>query len=297
MTRRPVRALSLAVPLLLLALSACQGSKHPLPPNQPHVPTGEIGLYVAMGDSYAAGPLISPKQDGSGICLRSKRNYPTLLAELLDIPRVQDVTCAGATTTHLLRDISVVQGATVRAQVKALSTKTKLVTVSVGYNNDAIFGNLFGACLPSAEVEASACQDFVTREVPDMLESARDDVREALEVARRRAPHATVVLVGYVPVLAEENACSPSVMSAKNQRLVYRTERQVDDNLRRSALVAGTEFVSMRELGRGHGVCAGKNAWVNGAKPTKGNGAEFHPTAAGMEAVAEAIATLLRTYG
>ena len=35
-----------------------------------------IGRYVALGDSYSAGPLI-PTTDLAGGCARSDHNYPT----------------------------------------------------------------------------------------------------------------------------------------------------------------------------------------------------------------------------
>ena len=53
--------------------------------------------YVALGDSYTAGPLI-PNQTLEPLgCLRSDHNYPSLISANLKEP-VKDVSCSGADT-------------------------------------------------------------------------------------------------------------------------------------------------------------------------------------------------------
>lgn len=298
MILRPTRVRHLVLLVVLagaLVLGACQQSE-PLPDRQPHVPPSKITEYVAMGDSFVSGPEISPQEDGSNICLRSRRNYPKLLAQELDIPKLIDVSCAGATTYHLLHDVPVPGQETVRAQQDSLSDKTRLVTVGIGYNNDLFFTNLLLACMPGPDLKKGACRSFITDEVPGLVEKERDDVLVALQKIRGDAPNATVVLVGYLPVLPEPDACAESVLPAESQRGVYDAERAVDANLREVASAAKVEFVSMRKVGRGHGMCAGDEAWVNGAKARSGDGVEVHPRAVGMRAVANEVAKKLRTY-
>ncbi len=280
---------------VLVMCGACEGSGPPLPARNPHVDPAEIARYVALGDSFSAGPAISPEQSGAGICQRSERNYPSLLADQLDVSDFRDVSCAGATTDHVLRDTPASGLQAIPAQADALSKKTGLVTIGIGYNNDGIFGRLYGACLPSSEVGAGTCQSFVAERFRSLLGPERRDVVEALKEIRRRAPHATVVLVGYLPILPESDACPAPVFSEQNQRTAHDAEASIDDNLRAAAAQAGTEFVSMRDLARGHGVCDGEAAWVNGAEARQGDGAVFHPRATGMKAVAEAIATDLQS--
>lgn len=287
----------------LAALAGCQ-KEEPLPKAEPRVAPSEITRYVAMGDSFVSGPDISPKERDSGICLRSERNYPRLLTKELDIPNLVDVSCAGAATVHLLSDIPVAgkPGDTIPAQTDALTDKTTLVTVGIGYNDSAIFPKLLASCLPS-EAQASAgtqglnCQEFADRVVPDLLKEVRADIEDALEETRREAPKATVVLVGYLPLLPEPDACPASVFKPNDQRNTYDVEEAVDAALRDAAASAGTEFVSMREAGRGHGMCAGDEAWVNGTEVADGDGVVVHPRAVGMQAVADAVAAKLRTFG
>src|SRR4051795_11553463 len=52
--------------------------------------------YVAMGDSYSAGPLI-PTTDLAGGCARSDHNYPSLLAERLRVRTLVALTRSGGT--------------------------------------------------------------------------------------------------------------------------------------------------------------------------------------------------------
>src|SRR5688572_4191049 len=55
-------------------------------------------VYVALGDSFAAGPLI-PLQELNG-CLRSTNNYAKLLAARLGA-ELRDATCSGADTDDM----------------------------------------------------------------------------------------------------------------------------------------------------------------------------------------------------
>lgn len=262
----------------------------------------QITRYVAMGDSFVSGPAIDPQQKSSGVCLRSKRNYPQLLAKELDIPEVVDVSCAGAATVHLMTDIPLTgkPGAKVPAQAEALNKSTGLVTVGIGYNNEAIFPKLLASCLPSGQrstAKPGDCQEFAKDTVPGLLKNVRADIVDALKAIRRDAPAATVVLVGYLPLLPEPKACPDGVFKADDQRSTYDVEVAVDDTLRTAAEAAGTEFVSMRDAGRGHGMCAGGDAWVNGLKVAPGDGVIVHPRAVGMQAVADAVAEKLKSSG
>jgi len=58
------------------------------------------GRYVALGDSYTAGPLIPNQVDLN--CLRSDHNYPTLASASIHSSSFVDVSCSGATTNDVL---------------------------------------------------------------------------------------------------------------------------------------------------------------------------------------------------
>src|SRR3954469_3865632 len=60
-------------------------------------PANPGGRYVALGDSYTAGPLI-PNQSLDPLgCLRSDANYPHRVAPAVGMSLV-DVSCSGAET-------------------------------------------------------------------------------------------------------------------------------------------------------------------------------------------------------
>ena len=57
--------------------------------------------YVALGDSYTAGPLIPNQDPAYPGCLRSDHNYPSLIAPDLGLPAFRDVSCSGAQTKDM----------------------------------------------------------------------------------------------------------------------------------------------------------------------------------------------------
>ena len=84
--------------------------------------------YVAMGHSFASGPMIPGVADAS--CLRSNNNYANFVARRLKLA-LTDVTCGAATTDNIT---STPQGAH-PPQVEALTPDTKLVTITIGSND------------------------------------------------------------------------------------------------------------------------------------------------------------------
>ena len=90
------------------------------------------GSYVALGDSYTAGPDI-PDQTGATVgCEQSDASYPYLVGRSLRLT-LTDMSCGGAT----IADLSAAQptgDGTNPAQLSALSAATALVTVGIGGN-------------------------------------------------------------------------------------------------------------------------------------------------------------------
>jgi lysophospholipase L1-like esterase len=56
-------------------------------------------------------------------------------------------------------------------------------------------------------------------------------------------------------------------------------------------------YVPMYARSKGHDICSGDAAWVNGLNPPDGDGLTLHPNAAGEKAIAEAVTTVLRRLG
>src|SRR5918997_1372420 len=91
------------------------------------------GEYVAMGDSYTAGPLI-PLQIQPYGCLKSSNNYPHLAAPDLKVRRFTDISCPGAQTKHFTQQQNATPGRT-PPQFSALTPETTIVSFTMGGND------------------------------------------------------------------------------------------------------------------------------------------------------------------
>ncbi len=145
----------LAVAAMTLLASAGTGA---LAPAQAEAPTtlatsassrnletasASVGRYVALGDSYAAGPLI-PLQTGQPAgCLRSNQNYPSVLATSAGTD-VVDVSCSGAKTDDFSAPQPVQPGPNA-PQFDALDGSEDLVTLTIG-GNDIGFADIIQKC-------------------------------------------------------------------------------------------------------------------------------------------------------
>src|SRR5436190_24012103 len=66
--------------------------------------------YVALGDSFTAGPLV-PNQVGQPAgCARSDHNYPSIVAAATGASSFADRSCSSATTVHMTAPQSVTLG-------------------------------------------------------------------------------------------------------------------------------------------------------------------------------------------
>lgn len=278
--------------LAALVLAGCSGSDDPPPVPRP-TPIGAITSYVALGDSYVAGPEIDDPVAASGYCLRSTRNYPALLAADLGVTAPTDVSCGGATTDGVLSP-STVSELPVPAQLDAVKPDTQLVTVGIGGNDDGLTANLFVTCLIPQSRTARVCQQLVPPKVRPSYPAIQDKIVSTLDAVTARAPTARVVLVGYLRIVDGSRACprlrldkDEAARAAAIMDALERTQRQ-------AAREAGVEFVSVRDVSKGHDACAA-DAWVNGLTGVRGDGAFLHPNAAGMRAVADTVLARLRS--
>ncbi|CAN5245057.1 SGNH/GDSL hydrolase family protein [soil metagenome] len=253
--------------------------------------------YVALGDSFTAGPLV-PTTDLANGCLRSDGNYPALLADGHDLD-LTDVSCSGATTQDLLRRQRTVQDASVPPQLMALDRRTDLVTLGIGGNDQGLFSTLVQTCLkPREQVPAgSPCTDSETAgKMLGGLDTVGDDVELALSRIQRRAPRARVVLVGYLRVVPSSGTCADRLpFTDRDVRFGDRLIRALAAELEDAARAAEVDYLDMYAASRGHDVCS-TDPWVQGAESTPGVAAAFHPLAAGMQAVTAELEDLLADW-
>ena len=262
-------------------------------PPAPDLP--DVDSYVSIGDSFTAGPGLADLREGSGFCLRSDHNWPSLLASQLTTSQrtpttFEDVSCSGATTADVLASHTI-PGMVVPAQLDAVTPTTSLVTVGIGGNDGGLFSSLISAC---AQQGTAACASFVDDTEPGLLSTTGASIVRVLDAVRARAPRAKVLLVGYLSILPPSGTCNAVPLSSANAARGAVAEKALDDTLAGAARNADVDYVSMRDASRGHDACADEEAWTNGGTVADSLGIAFHPRPAGMQAVAQAVATALQ---
>jgi lysophospholipase L1-like esterase len=291
--RMPSRGALVALAAALV-LGACSSGASPDEPgpgpastsaptasSSPAAPAALPTTYVALGDSFVAGPGIDPQQPGSGYCGRSAENWPTQLAERLSVDDVTDLSCSGATS------------ADVRATIAAspLDEDTALVTLGVGGNDGSLFTTLISRCA----TDGPACAAYTS---PDqlgaVLEGTIDDVVATVAAVRQRAPRARILLTGYLRIMPARGTCAAVGVPAGQADRVAGAERALEIALSEAADEAGVDFVSVRDASEGHDACAGGQAWTNGQAPVTGDGIFFHPNRRGMAGVATTVEDVVR---
>ncbi len=252
-----------------------------------------LARYVAIGDSYTTGAGIPPGPlEG---CFRSPRSYPHKLAKRLGVQLV-DASCGGAQTANMKTPQPTSTGPN-PPQEEALDRRTDLVTVSLGVN-DAQFALILGRCVELARVDpqGSPCRDSFQSAAGDTLFAGLPIVEERVErvlrQVHRKAPNAQVVLVGYPQLAPETGTCPELPFAAGDYAYLSMFMLGMDKTMRDAAWLADVPYVSLLEASRGHDVCAGAKAWVNGLLSTPRT-AVWHPFANEQRAVAALVADVV----
>jgi lysophospholipase L1-like esterase len=251
--------------------------------------------YVALGDSYTAGPGIPGQIPESGGCGRSDHNYPHLVAAGLGLERFTDVSCGSATTDHMAQAQPLPGGLTNGPQLDALGADVDLVTLGIG-GNDIGFGEIILTCaLRSLVLPITApCRDHYNRngdELGSRIAATAPKVAGVLAAIRQRAPDARILVVGYPVILpAAGPGCWPLMPIAVGDVAWLRAvEGRLNAMLADEAVKAGGTFVDTYPSSAGHDVCRlpGRK-WVEGFVPTA-PAAPVHPNALGMANTAEQV--------
>jgi len=259
-------------------------------------PEATVNRYVALGDSYAAGPFIPLPTGSPPGCLRSSRNYPSLVAQTLTGAEFADVSCSGATTRDMFTAQHTDLG-TNPPQLDALDDHVALVTLTIG-GNDIGFVEIIKECAHRSPKRpfGAACKDFYTSGGTDRI-AARIDataskIARVLDEIVARAPDATVLLVGYPVILPDEGpGCFPVVpFSAGDVAYLRESEKRLNAMLEGEAEQADAVYVDTYTPSIGHDVCKPpRTKWVEGFVPTS-PAAPVHPNGLGMTAMAVAVA-------
>jgi lysophospholipase L1-like esterase len=247
-------------------------------------PTG--GVYVALGDSYSAGPLIVPQSDLL-TCVRSKANYPGLLAKALHPTTFRDVTCSSATTKDFSSPQKGNVSGTAAPQYDAVRADTTLVTVGIGGNDIGLVG-LAENCvnLLPAPIGKSCAAKYTAGGVDvysQKIQAFAATYATVIAQIRSRAPQAKILLVGY-PTAIRNGGCFPvQPLLAPDATYVQAKIDELNAAMAQQASSHGATYVDIRTSSVGHDACAlpGKR-WVEGLIPLS-DAFPLHPNALSMK--------------
>ena len=271
--RRTVLA-PLATALVLAVAPAATGADRP-------------PRYVAMGDSYsAASGVLPPDPTAPPQCLRSILNYPHVIASRVDV-RLRDVTCGAAETDHFSEE----QYPGVPPQLDALTRRTRLVTMTIGGNDEGVFVGAIAKCGTAGLTtlgQGSPCRDEYGRSfVRTIRQQTAPALVEALRAVHRRAPRAEVAILGYPWIVPEATGCFDRLPIAEGDVPYLRNiQRVLNVAVERAADTTDSTYVDLSRASDGHDAC--KDPGVRWVEPVlQGtNPVVVHPNALGERRMA-----------
>ena len=248
--------------------------------------------YVAMGDSYTAGPLVPNQLPDPLGCLRSDHDYPHLVANAVGAP-LRDVSCSAASTDDLASSQQVLGGSN-PPQLDALDQGVGTVSLQIG-GNDIGFLEIVQRCATVLPL-GTPCRDLYTRggadEISRRIAATGPKVAAALTETHRRSPQARVFVVGYPAILPEvQPGCWPILPIAPGDVPYLRDkEKELNAMLAAQAGAGGAAYVDVYGPSIGHDACQLPGArWIEPLIPLS-LAAPVHPNSLGMAGMAAVLA-------
>jgi len=269
------------------------------------------GSYVALGDSYTAGPLINLSFETSQVpvgCAQSRASYPYLVAAALHATSLHDVSCSGATTGNFTQPQGVLPNGVNPPEFDALSPKTSLVTIGMGGNDVDLVGlaldcvNLVPIPVSSPPLGASCAARDTSGGVDrygQAIEAFGPKFGADLREVHRLAPNAKVFVVGYPDVLPMSgDGCWPYVpLLPADMQYVRDKVEQLNAVEEAESKANGATFVDTWTSSIGHDACEPiGTAWVN-AVVVVPSSFPLHPNAMGEANDAAQVVKAVRASG
>lgn len=274
--RRLPLALILAVAALAVLAVAAAGAR--------------AATYAALGDSYAAGPLI-PNQISPLGCLKSDHNYAHLAAPTIG-PTLRDPSCSGATTVDMTNPQSIEFG-TNPPQFNSLDSSVNVVSLTIG-GNDIGFSEVAQSCI-TLNPFSTPCKDKYDPggkdQLAERIAAAAPKVAAVLQGIHERAPKARVFVVNYPAIFPETGfGCWPQMpIGFGDVPYLRSTEQGLNAMLATQAAANGATLVDWYKASIGHDACkSSSNRWVEPLVPGE-LAAPIHPNKAGMQGGANAL--------
>jgi lysophospholipase L1-like esterase len=248
--------------------------------------------YVALGDSFTAGPVI-PEQIPPFGCLKSNNNYPHMAAPDLGQPVFRDPSCSGAETGDMTQPQNVSPDGPNPPQFDSLDSETRIVTVGIG-GNDIGFSEVARNC-SSATNTGTPCQDrYVVNgrdEISARIAETAGKVAAVLQGIHSRSPLADVYVVNYLPIFPDSGpGCYPQIPVTDGDVAYLRAkQKELNQMLAEQAAANGATLVDAYTAGIGHDACQLPGTrWVEPAAPANA-AAPLHPNLFGMQGTEGAL--------
>jgi lysophospholipase L1-like esterase len=279
--------------LLLLAATVAVAAIAPAVPAAAAAPE----VYVALGDSYTAGPLIVPQSD-LFTCARSSKDYPALLAQALPAATLRDVSCSGATTADFSNPQKGQIYGTNPPQYDALSADTTLVTVGIGGNDIGLVGLAEGCINVLPAPLGKSCAAKYTAGGVDVyaqkIAAFADTYGTVIDTIHQRAPHARVLMVGY-PTAIRDGGCFPvQPLLAPDATYIQAKIDQLNAAMAQQAAAHDADYIDLHTSSVGHDSCAAPGQrWVEGLVPLS-DAFPLHPNELSMRNADQVIYAALQ---
>jgi lysophospholipase L1-like esterase len=261
-------------------------------------PASAAPRYVALGDSYAAGPVIPVQLPPFG-CLKSSNNYGHLVQLQLRFAEFRDPTCSGAETDDMTAPQGVTPGPN-PPQLNSLTAGTTAVTLTIG-GNDIGFSSIAEDCFVTQPTSGSPCKDRYTAggtdEISHRIAEAAPKVASVLSGIATRSPQAKTYVVNYSAIFPHSGAgCYPQMPVAEGDVAYLRAKQEeLNQMLATQAAAAGARLVDVYAASVGHDACALPGLrWVEPVIPANA-AAPVHPNLLGMKAMADLVIAAMRS--
>ena len=240
--------------------------------------------YVALGDSYAAGPLIPNPVLPLG-CLKSDHNYAHVAAPSIGLT-LRDASCSGAKTNDMTNPQNVEPDGPNPPQFNSLDASTTVVSLTIG-GNDIGFSEVAESCI-TINPFSHPCLDKYDPGGNDQLkariEATAPKVAAVLQGIHTRSPAAKIYVVNYPAIFPETGSgCWPQMpLGFQDVPYLRSTEQRLNSMLATQAAANGATLVNWYQASIGHDACKGTSTrWVEPLVPGT-LAAPIHPNKSGM---------------
>jgi lysophospholipase L1-like esterase len=249
-------------------------------------------IYVALGDSYAAGPIIPVPIKPWG-CLKSSNNYAHMLASKYSLT-LRDATCSGAETNDVTNPQGVDPDGPNPPQFDSLSANVSLVTLQIG-GNDIGFGGIAETCARAAFAQQSCESQYVKNgddELRDRIADTGPKVAAVIQEIHTRAPSATVLVLGYPGIFefGPTASCPAMLVGEGDAQYLRGIQEALNGMIADQAAANGASYVDVYTTSAGKTACdLPVLRWIEPIVPVN-SAAPIHPNIDGMAGMAGEVA-------